>query len=160
MIDMVVLSYAQAIRVNGWIGNMMAEVESDLFGPHGLRAKLDARHGRGSTIRGLAVEELVRRLAEQLMPLLDRSNKMLLRNLAALRDHRRPPAPSVSIGRAGQVNVGAQQINLSRGDGLPGTTDRVQHPTESPAASCVDARPGRLTSSEQEKGDRPCGSRD
>ena len=36
---------------------------------------------------------------------------MMLRNLHALREYRRPPLPSVSIGQAGQVNVAAVQAN-------------------------------------------------
>ena len=45
------------------------------------------------------------------MPLLDRSNRMMLRNLKALQARRQPPVPSVSIGQAGQVNVAAVQAN-------------------------------------------------
>jgi hypothetical protein len=45
------------------------------------------------------------------MPLLDRA--MMLRNLKALEDRRRAPAPSLNIGSAGQVNVGQQQVNVA-----------------------------------------------
>ena len=45
------------------------------------------------------------------MPLLDRSNKMMLRNLKAFENRRHLPAPSVSIAQVGQVNVGAVQQN-------------------------------------------------
>ena len=55
------------------------------------------------------------RLSEQLLPLLDRSNRMLLRNLKALRTLKQPPPPSVSIGQAAQVNVGQQQVNVAGG---------------------------------------------
>ena len=37
---------------------------------------------------------------------------MMLRNLKALEDRRRPPAPNLNIGTAGQVNVGQQQNNV------------------------------------------------
>ena len=47
------------------------------------------------------------------MPLLDRSNRILLRNLKALRALREGPVPSVSIGSAGQVNVAAEQVNTA-----------------------------------------------
>ena len=62
-------------------------------------------------MRGLRVEEIVERLADRLMPLLDRSNRMMLRNLKSLDDRRRAPVPSVTIAQAGQVNVAAVQTN-------------------------------------------------
>ena len=55
----------------------------------------------------------VERIAEQLLPLLDRGNRMMLRNLKALKSLREPPVPSVSIGAAGQVNVAAEQVNAT-----------------------------------------------
>ena len=113
MIDMVVLSYAQAIRINGWCGDLMAAIERELFGKASLPAKMPKRDGKDSR---LLAEEMVQRLTAQLMPLLDRSNKMMLRNLAALRHYRRPPATSLSIGQAQQVNVGGQQVNLAPAD--------------------------------------------
>ena len=45
------------------------------------------------------------RIPEQLLPLLDRSNRVMLRNLKALQARREGPAPSVSIGAAQQVNA-------------------------------------------------------
>jgi hypothetical protein len=62
-------------------------------------------------IRGLTVEEIVNQLVEKLMSLLDRCNRMMLRNLKALEDQRRSPAPSLNIGLARQVNVGQVQSN-------------------------------------------------
>jgi hypothetical protein len=53
------------------------------------------------------------RLAERLMPLLDRSNHIMLRNLKALRTMRERQAPTVSIGSAGQVNVAQAQVNAN-----------------------------------------------
>ena len=67
-----------------------------------LRARLKSNYGTPE-VRGLEVEDIVQRLAEQLMPLLDRSNRIMLRNLRALRERRQSSASSVSIGQAGQV---------------------------------------------------------
>jgi hypothetical protein len=39
---------------------------------------------------------------------------MMLRNLKALQARRQAPAPTVSIGQAGQVNVAASQENVAR----------------------------------------------
>jgi hypothetical protein len=63
------------------------------------------------------VERHVQRIAEQLLPLLDRCNRMMLRNLKALKTMREGPVLSVSIGNAGQVNVATNQANVMR-DGI------------------------------------------
>lgn len=113
MVDSALLAYYHQLKVSGWIGNLAVAAESEFFGPASLTSKLVSEDGRNATVRGLRVEELAQRLAEQLMPLLDRSNKILLRNLTALREHRRTPTPGVNITSARQVNVGGQQVNLA-----------------------------------------------
>ena len=113
LIDVAVLAYHHTLRVNGWIGNLAGEIESEFFGTDGLGVVVDGK--RRSTwdvrIKGLRVVDLLHRLDEQILPLLDRSNRMMIRNLKALQARRLPPSPSVSIASAGQVNVGAQQVN-------------------------------------------------
>jgi len=113
LIDVAVLAYHHTLRVNGWIGNLATEVESEFFGTEGLGVVVDGKHRSTWDVRikGLRVVELLHRLDEQILPLLDRSNKMMLRNLKALQVRRQTPAPSVSIGQAGQVNVAAVQNN-------------------------------------------------
>ena len=64
-------------------------------------------------VRGLQVEEIVERIVDELMPLLDRANRMMLRNLKALDDRRRAPAPNINVGSAGQLNVGQHQVNMA-----------------------------------------------
>jgi len=113
LIDVAVLAYHHTLRVNGWIGNLATEVESEFFGTEGLSVVVDGK--RRSTwdvkIKGLRVVELFHRLDEQILPLQDRSNRMMLRNLKALHARKQPPTPSVSIGQAGQVNVAGVQTN-------------------------------------------------
>ena len=112
LIDLVVLSYYHTLRINGWIGDVASLVEAEFFQKEGPSAKFQDRYGRGShRMNGLRVEEGLERIAEQLLPLLDRCNRMMLRNLKALLAMREPPVPSVSIASAGQVNVAAQQVN-------------------------------------------------
>jgi hypothetical protein len=113
MVDMAVLSYYHTLRVGGWIGDLSQWLESEFFRKDGLmiRQQEFGKGRRDLKVRGLRVEEIVERLAERLMPLLDRSNRMMLRNLKALQDHRRPVMPSVNIGQAGQVNVASVQRN-------------------------------------------------
>src|SRR4051794_32937035 len=106
LIDVAVLSFYQTIRIDGWIGNFARLVEHEFFGTQGLSAKLADRYGRhNGKIDGLSVESHVERIGEQLMPLMDRANRMMLRNLRALQTRRQPPSAAVSIASAGQVNV-------------------------------------------------------
>ena len=118
LIDSTLLAFYHTLRITGWIGNVASKVEFEFFRTDSPTAKLKAEYGAGAdNIRGLKVEELVKRLGEQLMPLLERSNRMLLRNLQALEAMQQRPLPSVSIGSVGQVNVAANQINADGGGG-------------------------------------------
>ena len=109
--DLAVTSYYNALRLQQWIGDLSIEIEREFFGAEAPSARFEGRYGRAT---GLVVEERLQRLGEQLLPLQERANRMMLRNLKALADLRRAPAPSVAIGQAGQVNVGAQQVNVTR----------------------------------------------
>jgi hypothetical protein len=115
LIDVAVLSYYHTLRINGWVGNLATEIESEVFGTEGLSVNVEGK--RKSTwdvrIKGLRVVEVIDRLGEQILPLLDRSNRMMIRNLKALDARRQTPTPSVSIGQAGQVNVAQAQVNTS-----------------------------------------------
>jgi hypothetical protein len=115
LIDLAVISYYHTLRINGWVGNFASLIEHEFFDKEGPSAKLQERYGRGShEIGGLRVEDYIHRVGEQLLPLLDRCNRMMLRNLKALKTMREGPAPSVSIGRIGQVNVATNQANVMR----------------------------------------------
>ena len=140
LIDLAVLSYYHCLRINGWIGNLAALVEHDFFDKEPLGVGLERRYGRGAReIRGLRAEEHVRRIGEQLLPLLDRSNRMLERNLRALKALREAPAPSVTIGTAGQVNLAAAQTNTIEG----GTAGGPGEGRSAPATPSPGARSGR-----------------
>jgi hypothetical protein len=115
MVDLAVLSYYHTLRINGWIGDLAQWLEGEFFAKGSLtirpqNAPENYRH-HDRKLPPLWVEHIVERLSEQLLPLLDRSNRIMLRNLKALREQRQAPAPSVSIGNAGQVNVAAVQSN-------------------------------------------------
>jgi hypothetical protein len=111
LIDSLLLAYYHQLRITGWVGNLAWYLESEFFGSEGPRAKLRQKHGY--QVDGLHVEDLIKRLSEQLLPLLDRCNRLMHRNLRALRDPRQRPAANLSIGSVGQVNVGQQQVNLA-----------------------------------------------
>ena len=108
LVDMAILGYYNTLRVQGWIGNLAADVEHELFAQPMPTVTLDPKNGR---VEGLAVEQHLKRIREQLLPLLDRSSKLMLRNLKALGELRRGRTPAVAIGRAEQVNVGERQAN-------------------------------------------------
>jgi hypothetical protein len=114
LIDMAMISYFHALRIGGWAGNFAILIEAEFFGKQGLSATFTDRYGRcNDKVRGLRVEDHVQRIGEELLPLLDRCNRMLIRNLKALQARRQPPSPNVSIGQAGQVNVAQTQVNAT-----------------------------------------------
>jgi hypothetical protein len=63
-----------------------------------------ARKGHRRADR-FAVEERMRRLSEQLMPLRDRANRLVIRNLKAIKELRQGQVPAIAIGRADQVTL-------------------------------------------------------
>jgi hypothetical protein len=113
LIDLAVMTYYNALRVQAWIGDLALHIEHEFFCQEGPTAKL--RQKWGYQVEGLVVEESLQRLAEQLMPLFERANRQLIRNLQALRTLRHGPLPAVAIGHAGQVNPAQQQMNLTHG---------------------------------------------
>jgi hypothetical protein len=115
MVDCAVLSYYHLLRVNGWIGNLALVVEREFFGLESPTVKLRSYYGSREAGK-LNVEETAQRIGEQFMPLLDRANRMMLRNLRAIRERKVKPAPSVTIGAAAQVNLAQQQVNVAAGE--------------------------------------------
>jgi hypothetical protein len=75
-IDLAVMAYANALRVQGWIGDLALSIEGELFGEDSLKVKL--RHQYGPQFDGFAGEEALRRLREHLLPLFERANRQLL----------------------------------------------------------------------------------
>src|SRR5262249_30098303 len=69
--DMTMMSYQNAIRVHGWIGDLMLRIEHEFFGDDAFTEL--AREGWRR--QRFSVEDRVRRLSEQLLPVLDRLNR-------------------------------------------------------------------------------------
>jgi hypothetical protein len=113
VIDLAVMAYYNALRVEGWIGDLALVIEQELFAEDALKL----RQQYGTQIEGFAVEDHLLRLREQLLPVCERVNRQLLQNLQALQRPRPGASPMVAIGRAGQVNVAQQQVNIQRRDG-------------------------------------------
>jgi hypothetical protein len=119
VINLAVMAYYNVLRVQGWVGDLALSIEQELFAEDALKVKLRQRYGR--QIEGFAIEEELRRLREQLLPLLERVNRQLLQNLQAVQRPRPGVSPLLAIGRAGQVNVAQQQVNIQRRDGRAST---------------------------------------
>jgi hypothetical protein len=109
--DLVVASYANTLKLQRWIGDLALATERELFGENGPTPRFEERHGH---VEGLVIEDQMRRLGEELLPLLDRAKRMTIRTLKAFAELQRGPAPSVAIGQAGQVNLGhGAQLNVT-----------------------------------------------
>jgi hypothetical protein len=115
VIDLAVMAYYDALWVQGWIGDLSLVIEHELFAEDSLKVKLRDKYG--PHFDGLAVEEALRRLREQLLSLFERTNHQLLQNPQALRQGRHGPLPTVAIGQARNVNVVQQQVHIQRRDG-------------------------------------------
>jgi hypothetical protein len=74
------------------------------------RRRTDYRK-RHRTDEVLIVESELRYLREGLLPLFDRCNRAMIRDMRMLREIRHGPAARVAIGKADQVNVANQQVN-------------------------------------------------
>jgi hypothetical protein len=120
LLDHALLGYYNALRVQGWIGDLSLHIEDEFFGQDALAENGQRpvrRPGRFSCEERFSFEEDVRRLSEQLMPLLDRANRMLIRNLKAIKELRQGLVPALAIGRAEQVTVTNGQNGRARRNG-------------------------------------------
>jgi hypothetical protein len=122
LVDVVVMAYHNVLRVEGWIGDLALSIEAELFGEESLKVRLRGQYG--PQFDGFAVEEALRRLREQLLPVFERVNRQLLSNLQALPRHRPGSSPMVAIGRAANVSIAEQQLNIQR------RGDRSSQPVE------------------------------
>jgi hypothetical protein len=136
LVDMALLSYHHLLRFNGWIGNVALLIEHEFFAQESPSTTHRRRYGRDPAIgrEALQVEDYVQRVGEQLLPLMDRAQRMFIR---ALRELRRSPSATVAIGQAGQVNVATTQQNIVQGADESRAQDRsgddeapVQDPPE------------------------------
>ena len=104
LIDMAVIAFANAMRMQSIVGNLALVLEAEMFGQPTLRAKWRKEHGRGyEHITGLAVEEHVRRLREELMPLTERFHHLARQGIEAL--GRAWQAPSLTVERAPAIEI-------------------------------------------------------
>jgi hypothetical protein len=114
-VDLALMAYANALRVQGRMGDLALVIDHELFAEDSLKVKL--RQQYGPHFDGFAVEEQLRRLREQLLPLFERVNRQLLQNLQGLQRGHPASSPMVAIGQTRNVNVAQQQVHIQRRDG-------------------------------------------
>jgi hypothetical protein len=106
LIDRAVVAYQDFFRVSGWIGNLAIMIENEFFGVKGPSANYQDRWGReGPTIRGLTVEQHLRRLREELLPLAERYGRTMCGALAMLETLRAIPSGEVERSQPIKVSV-------------------------------------------------------
>ena len=88
-VDAAVIAYANLLRVQGWVGTAAIWLEHEAFGLQPPGIKLRQQHG-SRIAESVNVDAAYRYLGQQLVPLLDRANTMLARNLRQLQATARP----------------------------------------------------------------------
>ena len=102
LIDRAVAAYQDFIRISGWTGNTALMVEAEFFGRDRPRAGFRDRHGE---IRGLTVEEYIKRLGQDLIPLAERCARVMREALAALETLRAAPSSAVERSRPAKISL-------------------------------------------------------
>jgi hypothetical protein len=88
LVDSAVLSNWHFLRANRWIGDLGRLFDAEFFQLFAASAELRGPYGSDAA-RPFRGAEVAERIADRLMPLLDRCNRMLIRNLKALGERRR-----------------------------------------------------------------------
>jgi hypothetical protein len=109
VIAMAVLAFDHFLRVNTMVHNLATRLEDDFFGFEPLHTHQD-RHRTRSMAGGLVAERFADEFRVSALPLLDRLNRLVLRNLRALRELK-GGALSVTLANYGQVNLAQTQTN-------------------------------------------------
>jgi len=111
LLDQAMLAYFHTVRLNKQVADMLALTEVQLFSSDSPHVKIKKDNGLNNDFDGFVAEDSIRKLQERLMPLMERFNRMFLRNLRVMRELKIHPV-SINIAQAGQVNVGQQQVNV------------------------------------------------
>ena len=115
-IAMALFAFHQLIRVNEFTGNLMGRVEHQFFDTAPLTVQVRERDGeRGRTTPEARIigQEALAQVGRDALPLMDRLNRMVIRNLRALRDLQAAPL-ALNVGSIGQLNLGQVQTNVAR----------------------------------------------
>jgi hypothetical protein len=115
LLDMALVSNFHFLRLNEQVNNALANIEWQIFA---LDAPMFMKNSYGDRLNNerkdkSVAEEIAHEIEEILQPVLDRYNRMFIRNLKALRDLKRGNI-LLNIGNVGQVNIGDQQLNVKK----------------------------------------------
>jgi hypothetical protein len=103
LIDLAVIAFANAMRIQTVITNMALVIEREMFGQQSLRAKWKSEHGEYEKIQGLYVEDYIGRLRDRLMPLVEKFHHLARNHIEAIGRLRQTPA--VHVERAKAINL-------------------------------------------------------
>ena len=105
LMDMALIAYYNTLRAQRMLGDLAILIEAEFFSQDAPRVKLRGRYGPDAD--GYPVEDMLERAKGQLHGLVERANRMLIKNLSALRELKEG---SLVI-HADQVNIARQQVN-------------------------------------------------
>jgi len=115
-IAMALFAFHHLIRVNEFAGNMASRLEFQFFDTTPLQVRLVERDGtpkRADQVAQIEAREALEQFGRDALPLMDRLNRMVIRNLKALRDLKAAPV-ALNVQNYGQLNVGQVQTNLAK----------------------------------------------
>ena len=123
LMDAALMANYNGIKLQRMFGDLATQVERELFHDDSLSVNL--KEGGNLEVANFKVEAMLNRASDKLMSLIDRTNKMMIRNIKAIRDLK---AGTLSI-RAAQVNIAQQQVNqLVEGESKQGSGSSSQDP--------------------------------
>lgn len=108
LVDQAMIALYHQLRLHELAGNVQGRAEHDFFGTEPLRA-VDVGHRDG--VKQYEVDEHLRRVDERLLSAMARCHRMISSSLRLLARWKRPGR--VTIHNEGQVNLGAQQVNVT-----------------------------------------------
>ena len=121
LMDAALMANYNGIKLQRMFGDLVTQVERELFHDNSLSVNL--KEGGNLEVANFKVEDMLNRASDKLMNLIDRTNKMMIRNIKAIRDLK---AGTLSI-RAAQVNIAQQQVNqLVEGESKQGSGSSSQ----------------------------------
>jgi hypothetical protein len=105
LMDAALMANYNGIKLQRMFGDLATQVERELFHDDSLSVNL--KEGGNLEVANFKVEAMLNRASDKLMNLIDRTNKIMIRNIKAIRDLK---SGTLSI-RAEQVNIAQQQVN-------------------------------------------------
>ena len=105
LIDCVFMAQYNSLKLQRMLGDLVTQVERELF--HDESMSINLKESGNLEVANFKVEAMLNRASDTLMNLIDRANKMMIRNIKAIRDLK---SGTLSI-RADQVNIAQQQVN-------------------------------------------------